>query len=100
MQKTKVFFFIDAYEINDIGIDKSLNKLYRKIGKKNVYLTLDIDVIDPCFAPGVSTPEPFGISPYDVLEIIDKVSSQLIGFDITEVCPPYDNGETSILAAK
>ena len=63
-------------------------------------MTLDFDVIDPSYAPGVSTPEPFGITPINVLECIELFSKQLVGFDIVEVCPPFDNGQTAILAAK
>jgi arginase family enzyme len=57
-------------------------------------------VIDPAYAPGVTTPEPFGLKPFDILEFIRTFSSHLIGFDVVEVCPAYDHGETSILAAK
>lgn len=57
-------------------------------------------MVDPAYAPGTSTPEPFGLDPFDILEFIDAFASQLIGFDIVEVCPAYDHGETSILAAK
>ncbi|RLF34039.1 MAG: agmatinase, partial [Thermoplasmata archaeon] len=47
-----------------------------------------------------STPEPFGLTTFDILEIINFFSSSIVGFDIVEVCPNYDNGETSLLAAK
>ncbi|MCX6670446.1 MAG: arginase family protein, partial [Euryarchaeota archaeon] len=65
-----------------------------------IYLTLDIDVVDPAYAPGTSTPEPFGLTPMQVIEIIEGFSPQLIGCDLVEVCPPYDQGQTAILAAK
>ncbi len=61
---------------------------------------MDIDVLDPAFASGTSTPEPFGLSSFDILECIEFFSKELVGFDVMEVCPPYDHGETSILAAK
>jgi arginase family enzyme len=61
---------------------------------------LDIDVIDPAYAPGTSTPEPFGLTPIKVIEIIEAFSPQLIGCDIVEVCPSYDHGQTALLAAK
>ena len=67
---------------------------------KPIYLTLDIDVIDPAYAPGTSTPEPFGLTTFDILECIDRFSSKLVGFDVVEVCPPYDQGQTALLAAK
>ncbi|UCF49817.1 MAG: arginase family protein, partial [Thermoplasmatales archaeon] len=67
---------------------------------KKTYLSLDIDVLDPSFAPGTSTPEPFGLEPFDILECINYFSANLIGFDVVEVCPNYDNGQTALLAAK
>jgi agmatinase len=93
-------FYIDSFQIKENGIKEALNRTKKHIGNKKVYLTLDIDVIDPAFAPGTSTPEPFGLAPFDVLKCIDAFSSNLIGFDVVEVCPGFDNGQTSILAAK
>jgi agmatinase len=61
---------------------------------------LDIDVLDPSFAPGTSNPEPFGISPFDIIDCIEFFSEDLVGFDVMEVCPNYDHGETSILASR
>ena len=65
-----------------------------------IYLSLDMDVIDPAFAPGIGTPEPFGMTPYEVLQTINFVSDNLVGFDCVEICPPFDNGNTSALAAR
>ena len=65
-----------------------------------VYLSLDMDAIDPAFAPGVGTPEPFGMTPYEVIETINFFADRIVGFDCVEVCPPYDNGNTSALAAR
>ena len=65
-----------------------------------VYLSLDMDAIDPAFAPGVGTPEPFGMTPYEVLQTINFFSDRIVAFDCVEVCPPYDNGNTSALAAR
>lgn len=93
-------FHIDSFDIRRDGIKKALERTKKHLGNKKIYLTFDIDVVDPSYAPGTSTPEPFGITPFDVLEIFDFFSSQLVGFDIVEVCPLYDNGVTSILAAK
>jgi agmatinase len=98
--KKMELFYIDGFAIQKNGISQALKKTKSYLKGKKVYLTLDIDVIDPSFAPGTSTPEPFGINPFDVLECIDTFSPQLIGCDVVEVCPSYDNGETSLLAAK
>ncbi len=98
--KKNNIFMINSFEIYKKNINYFLEKLSSHFKSKKIYLTLDIDVLDPCFAPGVSTPEPFGITPFDVIEIINHFSSQLVGFDVVETCPPYDNGETALLAAK
>ena len=65
-----------------------------------VYLSLDMDAVDPAFAPGVGTPEPFGMTPYEVLQTINFFADRIVGFDCVEVCPPNDNGNTSALAAR
>ena len=93
-------FFINSFDINKNGIEWAIQKTLKNFDKKHIYLSLDFDVIDPSFAPGTSTPEPFGLNPFDILRCIEAFSSQIIGFDIVEVCPPYDKGETAILAAK
>ena len=93
-------FYKDSFSIRKNGISETIKETKRYLKNKKIYLTLDIDVIDPAYAPGTSTPEPFGLTPLDVLEIIEAFSSQLICFDVVEVCPAYDHGETSLLAAK
>jgi agmatinase len=93
-------FFLDAYSIHTMGITKAIQKTKTHLRDKPLYLTLDIDVIDPAYAPGTSTPEPLGLTPSEVVEIIDAFSPQLIGYDLVEVCPPYDQGQTAVLAAK
>jgi|TARA_B100000959_G_scaffold81950_1_gene87207 agmatinase len=65
-----------------------------------LYLSLDMDAIDPAFAPGVGTPEPFGMTPYEVLQVLNFLSDRLVGFDCVETCPPADNGNTAALAAR
>ena len=98
--KKQGLFYIDAFDIRKKGINRILNKLKDVFRNKPIYLTLDIDVIDISLAPGTSTPEPFGLTSFDVLEIIDHFSSQLVGFDVVEVCPEYDKGQTALIAAK
>lgn len=93
-------FYIDLFEIKKTGIKKSIDKTNSYLKNKKIYLTLDIDVIDPAYAPGTSTPEPYGLTPLDIIEYIENFSSKIIGFDIVEVCPTYDMGQTALLAAK
>jgi len=59
-----------------------------------------MDVIDPAFAPGVGTPEPFGLTPFEVIQTLNFLSDRLVAFDCVEVCPTVDNGNTSALAAR
>ncbi|MDH7516935.1 MAG: agmatinase [Candidatus Thermoplasmatota archaeon] len=98
--KNRKLFYIDSFFIKENGIKKAITDTKKHLKNKKIYLTLDIDVLDPAYAPGTSTPEPFGITPHDVIECINSFSPQLIGFDIVEVCPPFDKGETALLAAK
>lgn len=93
--------FLSSYDIFDIGIEKAVETAMRSVKNKNIYLTLDIDGIDPSFAPGTGTPEPFGLTPMDVKKAINIIGKRLVGFDVTEICPPYDpTGVTSILGAR
>ena len=92
-------FFVDSFEIKDIGINQVIKKIKARFKNKKIYLTIDIDAIDPAYAPGTGTPEPFGITPFDVKEIIESFSDGLVGFDLVEVCPD-DSGQTSVLACK
>ena len=93
-------FYIDAFEISKNGIKKALDETKEYLGNKQIYLSFDIDVLDPAYAPGTSTPEPFGLKPLDIIRCIETFSFNLIGFDVVEVCPPYDKGQTALLAAK
>lgn len=93
-------FYIDSFEIKKSGMKKAIDKTKDFLKNKKIYLTLDIDVIDLALAPGTSTPEPFGLSSFDVIDCLECFSPQLIGFDIVEVCPSYDKGQTALIAAK
>ena len=93
--------FASSYEVMDHGIDWAINKALESVKNEKVYLTIDIDGIDPAFAPGTGTPEPFGLMPYDVKKVINAIGDRLCGFDVVEVCPPADPaGITSVLAAR
>lgn len=71
------------------------------VGTKRLYVTLDIDVVDPAFAPGTGTPEVGGLTSYEILQLVRGLRGlNTVGFDLVEVSPPYDHaGITSILAA-
>ncbi|MGH2348057.1 MAG: agmatinase [bacterium] len=71
------------------------------LSARPVYVTLDIDVLDPSDAPGTGNPEPEGVSARDLLAFVRRLSQlRVVGFDLVEVSPPYDpSGRTAILAA-
>jgi agmatinase len=91
---------ITAEEFHRGGV--ALVKRYlKKLQRHRVYLTLDIDVVDPAFAPGTGTPQVGGLSSAQILDLVRCLKGlKLVGCDLVEVSPPYDNGEiTSLLAA-
>ncbi len=78
-------------------MDDVLSKL-----TKNVYITIDLDVFDPSLMPSTGTPEPGGLLWYDVLDLIEKVNhhTNIVGFDVVELCPTEINKSPDFLAAK
>jgi len=93
--------FFSSYDVFDKGIETVIETVLDTVKNERVYLTLDIDGIDPAYAPGTGTPEPFGLNPMDVKKVINIIGDRLCGFDVTEVSPPYDpSGITSILASR
>ncbi|MBS3778096.1 MAG: agmatinase [Candidatus Thermoplasmatota archaeon] len=90
----------DVYSFYEKGKKHVIKDIKSKFKHELVYITIDVDVFDPSFAPGTGTLEPFGLYPLDVLSIIDTISDQIIGFDLMEVNPLFDYGQTSFLAAK
>ncbi len=92
--------YADSLTIHERGCKQVFEEMLSKLREQPVYLSLDIDGIDPAYAPGTGTPEPFGLTTFDVKYIINRLGERLIGFDVVEVCPPCDNGNTSMLAAR
>ena len=78
-----------------------MQELSDRLRDRPVYLSFDIDALDPAFAPGTGTPEIGGLTVPQGLQIIRGCAGlQLVGADLVEVCPPYDPfGTTSLLAA-
>lgn len=94
------FNVVTAEEFHRKGL-APVERVLKRLRGKPVYLTLDIDVVDPAFAPGTGTPQVGGLSSFQILELIRSMSGQsFVGADLVEVSPPYDNGGiTSLLAA-
>jgi len=101
LERDDVVSHITSFDIKKKGMEWAVKKALDSIKNERVYLSLDMDGIDPAFAPGTGTPEPFGLEPIDVKNAINLIGDRLAGFDVTEVCPPADpSGITSILAAR
>lgn len=92
--------YFTAFEVHKYSIEKVMRRCFRLLDAEKIYLSLDIDGIDPAYAPGTGTPEPYGLSPLHVRKVIHGIREKIVGFDVVEVCPPYDNGNTSALAAR
>ena len=94
--KIKVF---SAEDVFSNGIESVIDDILKEI-KGPIYLSVDMDAIDPAYAPALGTPEPYGLTPRDVRAVISCLAPKIVGFDLVEIAPEYDSGGTSILGAK
>ena len=91
---------IDAAWVHNHGAQATLDKILAIVGNNPTYLTFDIDCLDPAFAPGTGTPVPGGLSSAQALHIIRGMQPvNLVGMDVVEVSPPFDQSEITALAA-
>ncbi len=90
------------WEIRELGLAKATQRVKAFTRRfEHVYLTIDTDVLDPAFAPGVANPEFDGLTPDELLTLARAVADdRMIGFDLVEVCPNYDTGATAVAAAR
>jgi agmatinase len=99
-QKLEIITPIDIIEM---GINATVKKIVSKCRTNKVYLSIDLDCMDPGVAPGVSVPAPGGLFPLDLLYMIKKITENLhiVGMDIVELSPDYDlNQNTANHAAR
>jgi agmatinase len=92
----KVF---SAEDVFSNGIKTVIDDIQKEI-KGPIYLSVDMDAIDPAYAPALGTPEPYGITPRDVRAVIERFAPDIVGFDLVEIAPEYDSGGTALLGAK
>ena len=96
---TMDFNILDAPWVHENGIDAVIRETKRIVGSKPVYMTFDIDCLDPSYAPGTGTPVCGGLSSHQSIIIIRGLTGiNLIGLDLVEVSPAYDVGEITALA--
>ena len=88
-------------EITDRGVDAVIGEVLREIsGAQALFLSVDIDVLDPAFAPGTGTPEPGGMATRELLRAVRRlaIEKDLAGMELVEVSPPYDHSGITAMA--
>jgi len=86
--------------VHESGVAATVARIRETVGDRPTYLTFDIDCLDPAFAPGTGTPVPGGLSSTQALAIVRALGDlNLIGMDVVEVAPAYDQSEVTALAA-
>ena len=93
-----------SYDIQEDGVQSIMGSVKKLLSNLDgVYLTIDMDILDPAYAPGVGNPEPGGLNFSTLLELvlgISEASKKVFGLDVVEIVPKYDNGSTAVTAAK
>jgi agmatinase len=94
--------YITTQQIQKNPTQKTLDQINKALtNTKQIYLTIDMDILDPAYAPAVQNPEPDGLTTEKLFDLLHGImDKRIIAMDVVEVTPPYDNGNTAALAAK
>jgi agmatinase len=92
--------YYTADDVESVGMVEVLKEALEWLDCSQLYLSLDMDALDPAYAPGLGTPEPFGLNARDVRTAVRTLAPFSVGFDIVEIAPEYDSGQTAMLGAK
>lgn len=91
---------IPMREVREIGMEEVIKRIHARVGDRPVFVSYDIDFLDPAYAPGTGTPEVGGPTSFEGLEFVRKLDGiNVVGFDLVEVLPSYDSGEITAVAA-
>jgi agmatinase len=95
------FTIVHCRELERIGVDGALERVLSRVGDAPVHVSIDIDVLDPAFAPATGTPEAGGLTSRELLGILRGLAAaNIVSADIVEVAPAYDHAEiTAVVAA-
>ena len=94
------FAIVSTEEVARRGVDEAVDRVRSRVGDRPVYVSIDIDVLDPAHAPGTGTPEPGGLTSRELLATLRALDGvHLVGADVVEVAPAYDHAEITALAA-
>jgi len=99
--KSLGFDVVTTEKIREIGFNSLIERIKKRVGESKVFLTFDIDFVDPAYAPGTGTPEVGGFTSGETMTLIRGIKDlNFIGFDVVEVLPAFDPSEiTALLAA-
>jgi len=90
----------DMKKIRESRFENIVKELQENIESSAVYITLDIDAIDPAYAPGTGIPEPGGLTSWEIMSFFRNINFKAVGMDLVEIIPSYDHSDiTSILGA-
>lgn len=91
---------IRASEFIDTGLNAIVEQVRSRVTDRPIYISIDIDVLDPAFAPGTGTPEPGGLASRELFHLLRGINDlNIVGADIVEVAPAYDHADVTALAA-
>lgn len=94
------FATVTTADVARRGVDEAIDRVRARVGRRPVYVSIDIDVLDPAHAPGTGTPEPGGLTTRELQLILRGLDDlDLVGADVVEVSPAYDHAELTALAA-
>ncbi|GGU60498.1 agmatinase [Lentzea flava] len=94
------FGIVTSSDVMRRGVDETVDALRQRIGSRPLYVSIDIDVLDPAHAPGTGTPEAGGMTSRELLEIVRGLRGlNLVGADVVEVAPAYDHADITSVAA-
>jgi agmatinase len=94
------FQVLPATDVEQLGVAGMIEAVAARVGDRPVYVSIDIDVLDPAFAPGTGTPEAGGLTSRELLAVLRSLARlNLVGADIVEVAPVYDHAQVTGIAA-
>jgi agmatinase len=94
------FGIVSSMDVMTRGVEDVVDSLRTRIGDRPLYVSIDIDVLDPAHAPGTGTPEAGGLTSRELLAILRGLAgSRIVAADVVEVSPPYDHAELTAVAA-
>lgn len=94
------FSIVSTMDVAESGVAATVQRIRERAGDAPVYVSIDVDVLDPAHAPGTGTPEAGGLASRELLGILRGLAGmRLVGADVVEVAPPYDHAEITSIAA-